>query len=346
MSTIEILENMDDTTTYGATAIASEETPTPVVAEPVLSEAQVAEVEAEVVTDVEVKTDEVSTEDHVTIEGMQAQDDTPATKEPEAPVVINPQGYSIVDFRVKSPRDFKAVIKGMACLTDEATLEFNAEGMTFRGMDPSHVALIDINWPSMCFEAYECNGTCKIGVRIDELSKILADFDDKKDSLALHFDPEDGTNMLTLDSRNGNKVKLHTSETSASSTPLPKLNFNTKVVMNCKVLDKTYKALAKVSEFVSLKSDVQKVEFAGKGDSGEMTKVFEGGSEGLEELGVKEDSRAMFSLDYLARAHRALKGLDESVVLEYSTKMPIRVEYRLNQVGRIHYYVAPRVQDD
>jgi len=34
-----------------------------------------------------------------------------------------------------------------------------------------------------------------------------------------------------------------------------------------------------------------------------------------------------------------------SAAIEYSTKMPIRLEFRIANIGRIHFYLAPRVQD-
>ena len=56
---------------------------------------------------------------------------------------------------------------------EEATFVANAEGITFRGMDPSHVALIDILWPNSAFERYECDSDIKFGVRVDEFSKLI-----------------------------------------------------------------------------------------------------------------------------------------------------------------------------
>jgi proliferating cell nuclear antigen len=34
-----------------------------------------------------------------------------------------------------------------------------------------------------------------------------------------------------------------------------------------------------------------------------------------------------------------------SVAAEFSSKMPLRLEFRIANVGRIHFYLAPRVQD-
>ncbi len=69
--------------------------------------------------------------------------------------------------------DLKAIISAISTLVEEATFVSNAEGITFRGMDPSHVALIDISWPNSAFEKYECDSDTKFGVRVDEFSKLI-----------------------------------------------------------------------------------------------------------------------------------------------------------------------------
>jgi len=43
--------------------------------------------------------------------------------------------------------EWKAIISAISTLVEEATFEATVEGISFRGMDPSHVALIDISWP-------------------------------------------------------------------------------------------------------------------------------------------------------------------------------------------------------
>jgi proliferating cell nuclear antigen len=42
-------------------------------------------------------------------------------------------------------------------IIDEALFDAGPQGITFRSMDPSHIALIDINWPSSAFEKYHCD---------------------------------------------------------------------------------------------------------------------------------------------------------------------------------------------
>ena len=75
--------------------------------------------------------------------------------------------------KTKSPDEWKAIVSAISTLVDEATFEASVEGISFRGMDPSHVALIDIFWPNSAFEKYECDSLIKFGVRVDEFSKLI-----------------------------------------------------------------------------------------------------------------------------------------------------------------------------
>lgn len=245
--------------------------------------------------------------------------------------------------RTKSPEEWKAVTSAISTLVDEATFEAAAEGISFRGMDPSHIALIDIHWPNSAFERYECDSVVKFGIRVDEFSKLVRR-GDKKDAVEIGIGDD---SMLHVKMSNGYKREYKTRliESSASSTPLPKLSFNSKVVLTAAAFDKILSDVQVVSEYVSIESKTGRVSFTGRGDSGEAEIGLEVGNEGLEELVVKEESKATYSLDYLSKITKAVVSMGGSVSAEYSSKMPLRLEFRIANVGRIHFYLAPRVQD-
>jgi proliferating cell nuclear antigen len=246
--------------------------------------------------------------------------------------------------KTRSPEEWKAITSAISTLVDEATFEASVEGISFRGMDPSHVALIDIHWPNSAFEGYKCDTALKFGVRIDELSKLIKRAD-KKDAIEVTVGDD---SMLYIKISNGyrREYKMRLIESSTSSTPLPKLNFNSKVILTSGAFDKILSDIQVVSEYVSIESESKKVQFIGKGDSGEADIILESGNEGLEELKVEENSKATYSLDYLSKITKAVTStVGSSVAAEYSSKMPLRLEFRVANVGRIHFYLAPRVQD-
>jgi len=153
--------------------------------------------------------------------------------------------------------------------------------------------------------------------------------------------------MLYIKISSGYKkeYKMRLIESSSNSTPLPKLNFNCKIVLASGAFDKILSDVQVLSEYISIDSNTKTVQFSGKGDSGEANIILESTNEGLEELTVKEDSKATYSLDYLSKIIKAISNSGGTISAEYSNKMPLRLEFRVANVGRIHFYLAPRVQD-
>jgi len=110
--------------------------------------------------------------------------------------------------------EWKAIISAISTLVEEATFEATVEGISFRGMDPSHVALIDISWPNSAFEKYSCDGDIKFGVRIDEFSKIIKRAE-KSESVEINISED---SMLHVSIGKNKKYKMRLIESSASDT--------------------------------------------------------------------------------------------------------------------------------
>ena len=128
----------------------------------------------------------------------------------------------VLSAKISGSDDLKAIISAISTVVEEATFVANSEGITFRGMDPSHVALIDISWPNSAFEKYECDSDLKFGVRIDEISKLIKRAD-KKDTIQISISDD---NMLLVSIGKNKKYKIRLVEGTASDTPLPKIPYD------------------------------------------------------------------------------------------------------------------------
>jgi len=236
--------------------------------------------------------------------------------------------------------DLKAIISAISTLVEEATFVANAEGITFRGMDPSHVALIDISWPNSAFEKYECDNDIKFGVRVDEFSKLIKRAE-KQDSIEIGISED---NMLLVTIGKNKKYKMRLIESSASDTPLPKIPYDAKIELTSSAFDKILGDVQVVSDYLTIKATTSKAEFSGKGDSGEVVIDLEKGMEQLTDISVKQESTGTYSLEYLNPVVKAVGTTAGSVTCEYSSAKPLRIEFKVANIGRIHFYLAPRVE--
>ena len=236
--------------------------------------------------------------------------------------------------------EWKAVISSITTLVEEATFEATVEGITFRGMDPSHVALIDISWPNSAFEKYNCDSDIKFGVRVDEFSKVIKRAE-KNESIEISISDD---NMLQILIGKNKKWSMRLIEGSASDTPLPKISYDSKIGLSSSTFDKILGDIDVVSDYLFIKTAANNAEFSGKGASGEAVINFEKGMEGLEEITVNQECTGTYSLEYLNPIVKAMGNTSDSIICEFSSGKPLRIEFKVSNIGRIHFYLAPRVE--
>ena len=130
--------------------------------------------------------------------------------------------------KTKTSNEWKLVTTAIQTLVEEATFDVTPEGINFRAMDPSHIALLDITWPSTSFEKYSSDGKFQFSVRTEDFVKIIRRAS-ANDSIEISRSDE---NTLIVKIQNGysKEYKLHLVESSLSSTPIPNLSLNSKTV--------------------------------------------------------------------------------------------------------------------
>ena len=242
--------------------------------------------------------------------------------------------------KTSTSNEWKAVISAISTLVEEATFEATVEGISFRGMDPSHVALIDISWPNSAFEKYNCDSDVKFGVRVDEFSKLIKRAG-KDESVEINISED---NMLLISIGKNKKYKMRLIESSDSDTPIPKIPYDSKIGLTSTTFDKILGDIEVVSDYLSIKATPSSVEFSGRGDSGEAIEKFDKGMEELEEISVTQESASTYSLEYLNPIVKAVGSMAGSIICEFSSAKPLRVEFKVANIGRIHFYLAPRVE--
>ena len=243
--------------------------------------------------------------------------------------------------KTSGSEEWKAVISAVSTLVEEATFEATVEGISFRGMDPSHVALIDIKWPNTAFEKYECDGDIKFGVRIDEFSKLIKRAH-KSNQIEINISDD---NMLLVTVGKNKKYKMRLIESSASDTPLPKIPYDSKISLTSSTFDKILGDVQVVSDYLIVSTAEIQAEFSGKGDSGEVNIILEKNKDELTELDVQADSSGTYSLEYIIPLVKAVGTTVETITCEFSSAKPLRIEFKVANLGRIHFYLAPRVEN-
>ena len=240
--------------------------------------------------------------------------------------------------------EWRAVAAAVKTLVEEATFDATSEGIKFRAMDPSHVALVDLDWPVAAWTAYECDKPFKFSVRVEDLTKLI-NRADAKDSIEIGSGEDDS---ISVKFSNGYKreFNIHLIESTASSAPLPKLEFETKATITKTVLEKILGDVSVVSDQVTILATKEKLTFSGKSDVGKAEISLAKNDADVLALQSNAESKATYSIDYVSGILKALSAVADTVELEYSTKKPLRLMLKLNDQGaKMWYFLAPRVSD-
>ena len=269
----------------------------------------------------------------------------PAQEEVEATPKSASAGFVA---RTQSPSQWKAVTSAIQTLVEEATFDVNQDGVTFRAMDPSHVALIDLFWPSADFQKFSCEKPDRFTARMEDFSKLIRRAENK-DSVEIS---RAGSESLNIKLSNGyrREFELHLIESSQSNTPLPKLTYDSKFVTTEPAFDRILNDVSAISNYISIEAGTNKITFSGKGDTGKanvVLEVAEGGKGDLVSLVTTKESRSNYSIEYLLKITKSAGAASDTINFEYSSKMPLRMDFKLgeNSNGYIRFYLAPRVQE-
>ena len=227
---------------------------------------------------------------------------------------------------------------------DEATFVINNEGLSFRGMDAQHVALIDMGIPNTCFEKWSCIEEQKFALNISEFRKLVSSLDAKGTISLVIKDKE------ILVTQNGFTANIRALEPSATDCPLPRIPYDCEMVLsnvgnyptNTMDLKKLLTKISMVSDYVTMGSNDSNIVFSGKGDNGNAEISL---SKEQVSISNKEDSESTYSLEYIIPFMKTLNK-ESYVLVGFSTTKPLRIQTHLiNGVGRIDFYLAPRVEN-
>lgn len=246
--------------------------------------------------------------------------------------------------KTASSVEWKAVAAAVKTLVEEATFDANTEGITFRAMDPSHVALVDLTWPSSAWAAFECDRPFKFSVRVEDLTRLVSRAD-SKDAVEISSGEDDS---ISIKFSNGYKreFNIHLIESTAASAPLPKLEFDTKATLTKAILEKVLGDVSVVADQVTLNATSDKITFSGKSDIGKAEISLAKNDADVLELKSNAESKATYSTDYVSGILKAIGGVTDTVELEYSSKKPLRLMLKMNDQGaKMFYFLAPRISD-
>lgn len=237
--------------------------------------------------------------------------------------------------------EWKAVLNAIGDLVEDAMFICNSDGITFRGMDASHVALLDVTFPKSSFEELDTQ-TSFFGLRVDDFKKVM-NAAGNDDIIELQISDAD---MMKVSISGSLKMEFNIRliEKSQVNTPIPKVEYKSKISMDPNTMNRILSNLQSISEYVTINSQIDRVQFSGKSEIGDAKIDLEKGNPELETLEIFEDSSSVYSLEYMVNIIRSIGKASRKLNIEYASKNPAHMTFEMPSMVKVEYYLAPRIE--
>jgi proliferating cell nuclear antigen len=251
-------------------------------------------------------------------------------------------------FRLKldAPDAFIKLMKILGKLLDYAELSISYHSLNLVAMDSSHILNVNLQLPGEFFNEYTITLERKIRIDLQEFNKILARA--RGEVLFLMDSGTENKLLVQFQSDHKRNFKLPLLDAIDSDNPVETIEYNASVGLMAEYLAEIigdarlasdYATFALVPDILGdyLSIDTQNTKSDLEFDV--QIKSF------AEKPIVAKKQESQYSLVYLSDVVK-LKDVATKVFLQFSSEMPLNLEYVLEHNGKVNLTLAPRVADD
>ncbi|XP_022942180.1 proliferating cell nuclear antigen-like [Cucurbita moschata] len=246
----------------------------------------------------------------------------------------------------------KKVLEAMKDLVNDANFDCSPTGFSLQAMDSSHVALVSLLLRSEGFEHYRCDRNVSMGMNLNNMAKMLrcAGNDD-----IVTLKADDGSDCITFMFENPSQDKIADFEMKlmdidSEHLGIPDAEYQSIVRMPAAEFARICRDLSTIGDTVLISVSKEGVQFSTRGDMGtanivcrRTTTVDKPEEDVIIEM--EEPVSLTFALRYLNSFTKATP-LATQVTISMSSDLPMVIEYRIEGMGYIRYYLAPKIDEE
>jgi len=247
----------------------------------------------------------------------------------------------------------KKITEAMNDLVTEANFDCSTTGISLQAMDSSHVSLVALLLRADGFDHFRCDRNLSLGINLTSMGKVLKCCNND-DIVTLKADDQADTMTFMFENQSADRIsdfELKLMDIDSEHLGIPDTDYKSTVKMPAAEFQRICKDMAILGDTVTIAVGKEGVKFsvAGEPGSGNMTirsnTSVDTKEEDQVEVQFDEPVALNFALRYLNFFTKATP-LSGTVLLSLSKDVPLVVEYRLEDLGHIRYYLAPKIEDE
>jgi len=248
----------------------------------------------------------------------------------------------------------KKLIDAIKEFVTEANFDCNSTSISLQAMDSSHVSLVNLMLRAEGFEHYRCDRSISLGINIASLAKVLrcASMDD---IITLKASDQGDCITLMFENENQDRIsdfELKLMDIDGEHLGIPEQEYKCSVTMPAAEFKKICNDLSAIGDTVQLAATKDGLTFSVTGDLGtgnvicRQSNSIDDKKEGeATTIELDEEVSLTFALRYLNFFTKA-STLSQSVTLKLTDNAPLMVEFLIDDLGYLRYYLAPKIEND
>jgi proliferating cell nuclear antigen len=269
----------------------------------------------------------------------------------------------MLEARLEHGHVLKKLVDVVCLLVGEANFDVSSDGITLQAMDSSHVALVSIALHAKGFEHFKCDRNMSLGINLQSFSKILK-CASNEDMITIKAADNADVVEFTFESPKQTRLsefQLKLMDIDSESLEIPSTPYKCIVTLPSAEFQRICREITIIGDSVKISANKEGVTFSVDGDLGSGNVVLRptngGGDDGMDmgdgdgsgtdaktTINLEEDVSLTFALRYLNSFAKATT-LASSVTLKMSPDVPLVVEYTMESLGRVAFYVAPQAEE-
>jgi len=252
----------------------------------------------------------------------------------------------------------KKILDAIKDLVTDANFDCSANGISLQAMDSSHVSLVALLLRKDGFDFYRCDRNISLGINLASMAKILkcAGNDDR---VTIRADDAGDVVTFIFESKNDDRIldfELKLMNIESDVLGIPDQQYSAVVSLSANGFKKICSDMTTIGDTVVIATTKEGVKFSVSGELGTGNILLKRGSSVDSSSGKDKDEPTLsidlvepvaltFALRYLNFFAKAT-ALSNQVTLSLAKDVPLVTEYRIEELGYVRFYLAPKIEDD
>ncbi len=236
---------------------------------------------------------------------------------------------------------FKDLMSMVGSLMADVSLDFSADGMSIKAMDPSNIAMVVFEAKSQFFSSFNIKEPTKLSISLDDLNNILRFV--KQGERIVMKDTKGRLGISILGRRQTDFVMPLIGDDYTASK-VPQLKLTASVTMLSDILKTGVKMASTVDDSVYFSVEDHVFEISAKNSEKEFSQKFDINND-KEILDISSEglTKSKYSTDYLTKFISILDD-ERPAKLSFSNSYPLRIDYQFNDNAQLSFILANRIE--